>query len=427
MPWNNNSGGGGWKGGGGARGAQGPQQRGPQPPDLEELLRRSQDRLRSVLPSGGRGNVSSASSSSPRSLVVLWVVQLRLHGAAGRARPGAGLRQAEGRGLDAGPAFPFLAGRDGREGADARAARVHRLRRRPAARAAERNLMLSADQNIVEINFSVLWRVSDPEEVPLQRQTSRRPSCARVAESAMRELVGRSSAEEVRTERRAEVEEGVRALVQSTLDNYDAGITIVGVQLERADPPAEVADAFEEVQRAQQDLDRFQREAEQYANKRLGDARGEAAQITEKAHRLQAAGRRRGGGRVAALPLGARRIRAGGGRDAQAAVPGNDGARARRAPTRSSSKARRRQGVLPYLPLDQLQRNRPAPRRNRAATRRGQAPRRACQPQGGEPMRRSSGLLVGARGAGLPRSIRRSSSSTSASRRWCSASARSRA
>jgi membrane protease subunit HflK len=72
-------------------------------------------------------------------------------------------------------------------------------------------------------------------------------------------------------------------LVQGTLDAYDAGISIVGVQLERADPPTEVADAFEEVQRAQQDLDRFQREAEQYANKRLGDARGEAAEISEQA------------------------------------------------------------------------------------------------------------------------------------------------
>jgi membrane protease subunit HflK len=117
-----------------------------------------------------------------------------------------------------------------------------------------------------------LFNVNEPEEF-----------LRRIAESAMRELVGRSSAEEVRTERRAEVEEGVRALVQGTLDAYHAGISIVGVQLERADPPTEVADAFEEVQRAQQDLDRFQREAEQYANRRLGDARGEAAQITEQA------------------------------------------------------------------------------------------------------------------------------------------------
>jgi membrane protease subunit HflK len=146
----------------------------------------------------------------------------------------------------------------------------------------EGNLMLSADQNIVEINFSVLWRVSDPKQFLFS--VSDPPGfLRRVAESAMRELVGRSSAEEVRTERRAEVEEGVRVLVQSTLDAYNAGISIVGVQLERADPPVEVADAFEEVQRAQQDLDRFQREAEQYANRRLGDARGQAAQISEQA------------------------------------------------------------------------------------------------------------------------------------------------
>jgi membrane protease subunit HflK len=142
--------------------------------------------------------------------------------------------------------------------------------------------MLSADQNIVEINFSVLWRVNDPKKF-LFNVNDPAAFLRRVSESAMRELVGRSSAEEVRTERRAEVEEGVRALVQGTLDAYDAGISIVGVQLERADPPTEVADAFEEVQRAQQDLNRFQLEAEQYANRRLGDARGEAAQVSEQA------------------------------------------------------------------------------------------------------------------------------------------------
>jgi membrane protease subunit HflK len=144
------------------------------------------------------------------------------------------------------------------------------------------NLMLSGDQNIVEINFSVLWRVKEPKKY-LFDISEPEAFLRRVAESAMRELVGRSSAEEVRTERRAEVEEGVKELLQRTLDNYNAGMTVVGVQLERADPPAEVADAFEEVQRAQQDLDRFQREAEQYANKRLGDARGQAAQISETA------------------------------------------------------------------------------------------------------------------------------------------------
>jgi membrane protease subunit HflK len=147
---------------------------------------------------------------------------------------------------------------------------------------ADSNLMLSGDQNIVEINFTVLWRVIDPK-LFLFNVSEPEAFLRRVADSAMRELVGRSTAEEVRTERRAEVEEGVRALLQGTLDAYNAGIAVVGIQLERADPPTEVVDAFEEVQRAQQDLNRFQLEADQYANRRLGDARGEAAQITEAA------------------------------------------------------------------------------------------------------------------------------------------------
>jgi len=279
MPWNNNSGGGGWKGGGGPWGS-GPQQRGPQPPDLEELLRRSQARLRGVLPSGGRGNLSIF-AIAVAALVVLWVVK-----AVYTVQPdelgqelvfGKPKEEVSTQGLH----FHFwpvetvekVSTRVQREFIGAEAARRN---------GAESNLMLSGDQNIVEINFSVLWRVADPKKF-LFNVSEPDAFLRRVGESAMRELVGRSTAEDVRTERRAEVEEGVRLLLQTTLDTYDAGITIVGVQLERADPPTEVADAFEEVQRAQQDLDRFQREAEAYANRRLGDARGEAAQITEAA------------------------------------------------------------------------------------------------------------------------------------------------
>jgi membrane protease subunit HflK len=90
----------------------------------------------------------------------------------------------------------------------------------------------------------------------------------RVSESAMRELVGRSSAEQVRTERRAEVEEGVRALVQGTLDAYDAGISIVGVQLERADPPTESPTRSRRFSERNRTSIAFQLEADQYANRR---------------------------------------------------------------------------------------------------------------------------------------------------------------
>ena len=279
MPWNNNAGGGGWKGGGGPWGS-GPQQRGPQPPDLEELLRRSQDRLRSILPAGGRGNASVA-ILVVAALAVLWLVK-----AVYTVQPDElGQELVFGRPKDEvstqGLHFHFWP-IETVEKVPTRVQRVFVGADENRRGGAESNLMLSGDQNIVETNFSVLWRVSDPKAY-LFNVNEPEEFLRRIAESAMRELVGRSSAEEVRTERRAEVEEGVRALVQGTLDAYSAGISIVGVQLERADPPAEVADAFEEVQRAQQDLDRFQREAEQYANRRLGDARGEAAQITEQA------------------------------------------------------------------------------------------------------------------------------------------------
>jgi len=278
MPWSNN-GGGGWKGGGGPWGS-GPQQRGPQPPDLEELLKRSQDRLRNVLPAGGRGNFSIAILIVV-ALAVLWAIK-----AIYTVQPDElGQELVFGKPKDEvstqGLHFHFWPV----ETVEKVSTRVQRdlLTAEGGQRTAgESNLMLSADQNIVEIDFSVLWRVAQPKDF-LFNVAEPDALLRRVAESAMRELVGRSTAEEVRTERRADVEEGVRSLLQTTLDAYQAGISVVGVQLERADPPAEVVDAFEEVQRAQQDLNRFQLEAEAYANSRLGEARGQAAQITEAA------------------------------------------------------------------------------------------------------------------------------------------------
>ncbi len=280
MPWSNNSGGGGWKGGSGGPWGGGPQQRGPQTPDLEELLKRSQDRLRTVLPGGGRGNwlvvilaaVVIVAFWAFNSFYMVQPDELGQELVFGKPKP-----EVSTQGLH----FIFWPV----ETVEIVSTRVQRdFFGSDAARrnATDTSLMLSGDQNIVDVNFTVLWRVIDPKKF-LFDVDAPQAFLRRVAESAMRELVGRSTAEEVRTERRAEVEEGVRVLLQTTLDTYDAGITIVGVQLERADPPAEVADAFEEVQRAQQDLDRFQREAEQYANKRLGDARGEAARVTETA------------------------------------------------------------------------------------------------------------------------------------------------
>jgi membrane protease subunit HflK len=360
MPWNNNAGGGGWKGGGGGPWGSGPQQRGPQPPDLEELLRRSQDRLRSILPAGGRGNASVV-VLAVAALAVLWLVK-----AVYTVQPdelgqelvfGQPKEEVSTQGLH----FHFWPV----ETVEKVSTRVQResIGSEDSARrtGAETNLMLSGDQNIVETNFSVLWRVADPKKF-LFNVAEAEDFLRRVSESAMRELVGRSTAEEVRTERRAEVEEGVRALVQGTLDVYDAGISIVGVQLERADPPTEVADAFEEVQRAQQDLNRFQLEADQYANRRLGDARGEAAQITEQAlgYKEQVVAEAEGESQrfVSVLTEYERAEDVTRTRlflETMERVLGHS--------NKIILEEAVGQGVLPYLPLDQLQRNQPPARR----------------------------------------------------------------
>jgi membrane protease subunit HflK len=104
-----------------------------------------------------------------------------------------------------------------------------------------------------------------------------------IAESAMREVVGRRPAQDIFRDRRQEVADEVRNIVQTSLNGYGAGVAINAISIEDAAPPREVADAFAEVQRAEQDEDRFVEEANKYSNNRLGQARGQAAQITQDA------------------------------------------------------------------------------------------------------------------------------------------------
>lgn len=287
MPWDNNTGGpwGSGGGNGGNRGGpwgSGPKQPGggSQPPDLEELLKKSQDRLRNVLPSGGGGN----------KVIILIAVALALLFYAFQAtyivQPNElGQELVFGKPKEAvtEPGLNFIFWPVETVTTVSTEQRQNRIGDTATRRGTtDASLMLSGDQNIVDVVFTVLWRVSSPKDF-LFNVTQPEEFIELVAESAMREFVGRSSAEDVRTDRRAQVEDEVRSRLQQTLDDYGAGITIVGIQLERADPPAEVADAFEEVQRAQQDQERFQREAERYANSRLGEARGEASKIRETA------------------------------------------------------------------------------------------------------------------------------------------------
>jgi membrane protease subunit HflK len=148
-------------------------------------------------------------------------------------------------------------------------------------------LMLAGDQNIVDIKFTVLWKISDARKFLFNVRDPERLVRV-VAESAMREVVGRTPGEQIRTQGRLAAQDQVLGLIQGTLNSYQSGILITGVKLEKADPPPAVIDAFEEVQRAEQNQNKFIREAEQYRNKLLGEAQGEASKIVEDAKAYKA-------------------------------------------------------------------------------------------------------------------------------------------
>ncbi len=147
---------------------------------------------------------------------------------------------------------------------------------------ANEGLMLSGDQNIVDVKFSVLWSVADPKKY-LFNVRDPEDMVRSVGESAMREVVGRRPAQDIFRDDRSGIQLEVQKIAQTILDSYELGVTVSRIAIENVAPPTEVADAFDEVQRAEQDEDRFQEEARQYANTLLGDARGQAAQMREDA------------------------------------------------------------------------------------------------------------------------------------------------
>jgi membrane protease subunit HflK len=147
---------------------------------------------------------------------------------------------------------------------------------------ADDGVMLTSDQNIVSVKFAVLWTITDPKSY-LFNVKNPDDMVRAVGESAMREVVGRSPAQEIYRSDRASIQAEVQQIIQTILDNYQVGVNVDQVTIENVAPPAEVADAFAEVQRAQQDQQKFQEDARSYANSKLGQANGEAAAIREDA------------------------------------------------------------------------------------------------------------------------------------------------
>lgn len=148
-------------------------------------------------------------------------------------------------------------------------------------------LMLTRDQNIVDIGFQVVWNISDPAKF-LFNLADPADTIRAVSESAMRDIIARSELSPILNRDRGAIAQDVRTQIQSTLDSYESGLTVIRVNFEKADPPREVIDAFREVQAAQQERDRLEKEADAYANRVTAGARGEAARLLEESEAYRA-------------------------------------------------------------------------------------------------------------------------------------------
>jgi membrane protease subunit HflK len=146
----------------------------------------------------------------------------------------------------------------------------------------EESLMLTGDENIVNIDFSVFWVIKDAGNFLFKIQDPEGTVKA-AAETAMREVIARSNIQPILTEGRSKIEVDTQEIIQSILDEYNSGIEITQVQTQKADPPDQVIDAFRDVQAARADMERSKNEAEAYSNDVIPRARGEAAKILQAA------------------------------------------------------------------------------------------------------------------------------------------------
>ena len=304
-PWGGGSGGGdgGNRGSGsGGGGGRKPGQDGPQIPEIDELMKKGQEQLRVLMGGrGGQGNRNGGGGGGGRgpggpaiskggillggaAAVVLWVmssfytvkpeersVELFLGEFRGIGQPG----------LNFAP-WPLVTAEivqvTGERVTDIGTGRGGAL---------DTGLMLTRDQNIVDIEFQVVWNVSDPAGF-LFNLKEPADTIRAVSESAMRDIIARSELAPILNRDRGAIAADLRTAVQGTLDSYQAGINVVRINFDRADPPREVIDSFREVQAAQQERDRLEKEADAYANRVTAGARGEAARLMEQAEAYRA-------------------------------------------------------------------------------------------------------------------------------------------
>jgi membrane protease subunit HflK len=272
-----------------ARNPQGPWGNGPgtPPPDVEELLRRSQDKFKSMMP-GGVG------SSRGIILIVIGIVAIWLFSGFYRVQPGEqGVELMFGKfvkvtppGLNYWPPAPI--GQVFKPNVELTNQITIGYRTNGDGRSAgsrdvpQESLMLTGDQNIIDVDFVVQWRIKNAADYLFN---IRNPDATvkLAAESAIREVIGQTTLEDALTVKRGEVEAQTKELLQSILDSYGAGVYIVEIKQQKVDPPSEVIDAFNDVQRAKQDQERSVNEAVAYRNGIVPRAKGEAARMTQEA------------------------------------------------------------------------------------------------------------------------------------------------
>jgi membrane protease subunit HflK len=368
MPWSNQSGGGsggggggGWKGGGGPWG-QGP---GSQPPDLEEMLKRSQDRMKQVMHGGGIPGPLLFLAAIVGCVFIAWYAfffRVNPDELGVVMRFGEFVRQ-EPPGLH--PRLPYpieevvlpKVTRQNIIEVGMRSASFERgFGGSSQQDVKEESLMLTGDENTVDIDFVVYWRIKDAAKYLFNIQNPDN-TVKEVAESAMREVVGQSDIQPLLTQARQKTETAVHDLMQKTLDTYGAGIQIDQVTLQKVDPPNEVIDAFRDVQAARADKERLQNEAFGYANKVVPEARGEAERILQGAEGFKQQTVAEAQGQTArflkvydeykkAPEVTRKRIFL---ETMERVLGGSD---------KIILDSKSNQGVVPYLPLDQIQKKR---------------------------------------------------------------------
>jgi membrane protease subunit HflK len=298
--------GGPWGGGGGNRGDGGGDDRrpgnrrpggeGPQIPEIDELMTKGREQLR-VLMGGGRGTGPGAPGQpdGPRitrggvglaalAAVGLWAfmsfytvkpeeqsVELFLGSFSGIGNPG----------LNFAP-WPLVT----YDVVNVTSERTESIGSVSGAQTGD-GLMLTTDANIVDIGFQVVWNVNDPSK-HIFNLADPELTVRAISESVMREIIASTPLSPILNRDRGIIADTARADIQTSLDALDSGINVIRVNLERADPPAEVIDSFRAVQAAAQERDRLQRQADAYANTVLAEARGRAAQIGEEAEAYRA-------------------------------------------------------------------------------------------------------------------------------------------